>query len=89
MGVPVKYHHHEVGGPGQCEIETPLMGLLPAADASQAIKYVAKMVAADRADRDLHAQAALRRGGQRHALPPAPVQGGQSTSSMIPRATAC
>ncbi|MCP4540876.1 MAG: glutamine synthetase, partial [Chloroflexi bacterium] len=23
MGVPVKYHHHEVGGPGQCEIETP------------------------------------------------------------------
>ena len=26
MGVPVKYHHHEVGGPGQCEIETPLMG---------------------------------------------------------------
>jgi glutamine synthetase len=45
MGVPVKYHHHEVGGPGQCEIETPLMGLLPAADASQTIKYVAKMVA--------------------------------------------
>jgi len=45
MGVPVKYHHHEVGGPGQCEIETPLLGLLPAADASQTIKYVAKMVA--------------------------------------------
>lgn len=45
MGVPVKYHHHEVGGPGQCEIETPLMGLLAAADGSQLIKYVAKMVA--------------------------------------------
>ncbi len=45
VGVPVKYHHHEVGGPGQCEIETPLMGLLAAADASQMIKYVAKMVA--------------------------------------------
>ena len=45
MGVPVKYHHHEVGGPGQCEIETPLLGLLHAADASQTIKYVAKMVA--------------------------------------------
>jgi glutamine synthetase len=44
MGVPVKYHHHEVGGPGQCEIETPLMGLLPAADAVQTIKYVSKMV---------------------------------------------
>jgi glutamine synthetase len=45
MGVPVKYHHHEVGGPGQCEIETPLMGLLRAADAVQVIKYVSKMVA--------------------------------------------
>jgi glutamine synthetase len=45
MRVPVKYHHHEVGGPGQCEIETPLMGLLASADAVQIIKYVAKMVA--------------------------------------------
>ncbi len=45
MGIPVKYHHHEVGGPGQCEIETPLMKLLPACDASMMIKYVTKMVA--------------------------------------------
>lgn len=45
MGVPVKYHHHEVGGPGQCEIETPLLPLLTAADASMLIKYVTKMVA--------------------------------------------
>lgn len=45
VGVPVKYHHHEVGGPGQCEIETPLMGLLQAADASMMIKYVTRMVA--------------------------------------------
>jgi len=45
IGVPVKYHHHEVGGPGQNEIETPLMGLLPSADASMLIKYVTKMVA--------------------------------------------
>lgn len=43
--VPVKYHHHEVGGPGQCEIETPLMGLLAAADAVQIIKYISRMVA--------------------------------------------
>ena len=46
MGVPVKYHHHhEVGGPGQCEIETPLMGLLGAGDATMIVKYVTKMVA--------------------------------------------
>jgi len=44
-GVPVKYHHHEVGGPGQCEIETPLMGLLAAADAAMMIKYITRMVA--------------------------------------------
>lgn len=45
MGVPVKYHHHEVGGPGQCEIETPMMGLIAAGDASMIIKYVTKMTA--------------------------------------------
>lgn len=45
IGIPVKYHHHEVGGPGQCEIETPLMGMLQAADISMLIKYVTKMVA--------------------------------------------
>jgi glutamine synthetase len=45
MGVPVKYHHHEVGGPGQCEIETPLMGLVAAGDATMIIKYVTKMTA--------------------------------------------
>lgn len=45
IGIPVKYHHHEVGGPGQSEIETPLMGLLAAADASMIIKYVTKMAA--------------------------------------------
>lgn len=45
MGIEVRYHHHEVGGPGQCEIEIPLMGLVPAGDASQMIKYVTKMVA--------------------------------------------
>lgn len=45
MGMPVKYHHHEVGGPGQCEIETPMMGLVPAGDAAMLVKYVSKMVA--------------------------------------------
>jgi glutamine synthetase len=45
MGVPVKYHHHEVGGPGQAEIETPMMGLVQAGDATMLIKYVTKMAA--------------------------------------------
>ncbi len=45
MGIPVKYHHHEVGGPGQSEIETTMMGLVPAGDATMAIKYVTKMTA--------------------------------------------
>ncbi len=45
MGVPVKYHHHEVGGPGQSEIETPMMGMLQAADATMIIKYACKMTA--------------------------------------------
>lgn len=46
MGVDVKYHHHEVGGPGQCEIETPLLPALAAADAAMLVKYVARMTAA-------------------------------------------
>jgi glutamine synthetase len=45
MGVPVKYHHHEVGGPGQHEIETPLMGMQKAGDSSLMIKYITKMTA--------------------------------------------
>ncbi len=46
MGVEVKYHHHEVGGPGQCEIETPLLPPLVAADTAMLVKYVARMTAA-------------------------------------------
>ncbi len=45
MGLPVKYHHHEVGGPGQCEIETPMLPLLTAADAVLLAKYVVRMTA--------------------------------------------
>ena len=45
MGVDVKYHHHEVGGPGQCEIETPLVGLMDAGDMTMIVKYVSKMIA--------------------------------------------
>ncbi len=45
MGYPIKYHHHEVGGPGQCEIETPMIDILKAGDAHLVIKYVTKMLA--------------------------------------------
>lgn len=45
MGVPVKYHHHEVGGPGQVELEIPLAGLIAAGDMGMMVKYVAKMTA--------------------------------------------
>jgi len=46
MGAEVKYHHHEVGAAGQCEIEPPLMGCLQAADVVQLIKYATRMTAA-------------------------------------------
>jgi glutamine synthetase len=45
MGVPVKYHHHEVGSAGQLEIEIPMMDLVTAGDAIMRAKYVIKMVA--------------------------------------------
>ncbi len=45
MGVPVKYHHHEVGGPGQCEIETRMLPMLRTGDATLLAKYVARMTA--------------------------------------------
>jgi glutamine synthetase len=45
LQIPIKYHHHEVGAPGQCEIETPMLPLLKAADSILMIKYVSKMVA--------------------------------------------
>jgi glutamine synthetase len=47
-GVAVKYHHHEGGGPGQCEIEVLPVPLLLAADHGLLIKYLVRM-AADRA----------------------------------------
>jgi glutamine synthetase len=45
MGVEVKYHHHEVGGPGQCEIETRFAPALKAADITMLAKYVTRMTA--------------------------------------------
>ncbi len=42
MGVPVKYHHHEVGAAGQLEIEVELGTMLKMADATMMAKYVIK-----------------------------------------------
>lgn len=44
-GIPVKYHHHEVGRFGQCEVETRFMNLLNAADAVMITKHIIRNVA--------------------------------------------
>lgn len=46
IGVAVRYHHHEVGEYGQCEIEVGMTGLVRAADQAMLVKYVTKNVAA-------------------------------------------
>jgi glutamine synthetase len=45
-GIPVRYHHHEVGGPGQSEIEIEESPLSLVGDNAMRIKYIIKMVAA-------------------------------------------
>ena len=44
-GVKVKYHHHEVGGPGQLEIEVEPESLTEMADKTMVTKYIIKNVA--------------------------------------------
>ncbi|MBD3368171.1 MAG: type I glutamate--ammonia ligase [Candidatus Eisenbacteria bacterium] len=44
-GIPVKYHHHENGAPGQVEIELLSRPLVEAADDCMIGKYIAKMTA--------------------------------------------
>ena len=44
-GVKVKYHHHEVGGSGQMEIEVELGEMTAMADNTMIIKYVVKNAA--------------------------------------------
>ncbi|MEW6250941.1 MAG: type I glutamate--ammonia ligase [Planctomycetota bacterium] len=45
LGIPVRYHHHEVGASGQNEIEVVLRPLVRAADQAMIIKYVIKNLA--------------------------------------------
>jgi len=44
-GVPVKYHHHENGGPGQVEIEVNFSTLRDMGDRTQKLKYLIKNMA--------------------------------------------
>ena len=44
-GVDVKYHHHEVGGSGQVEVEVELGEMTDMADKTMIIKYVVKNAA--------------------------------------------
>lgn len=44
-GIKVKYHHHEVGGPAQLEIEVELGEMVDMADQTMIIKYVVKNAA--------------------------------------------
>jgi glutamine synthetase len=45
LGVIVEVHHHEVGGPGQAEIDLRFQPLLEMADSMQLYKYVVRNVA--------------------------------------------
>ena len=70
MGVDVEVHHHEVGGPGQAEIDLRFQPLLRMADAMQLYKYVvAQRRPPGGQGRDVHAEADLRgeRLGHAHA----------------------
>ena len=45
LNVPIKYHHHEVGGPGQVELEVEAGRMKDMADKTYLIKYVVKNLA--------------------------------------------
>ena len=45
QGIAVKYHHHEVGGPGQIEIEVEFGTMLEMADKTMMTKYIIKNAA--------------------------------------------
>lgn len=46
-GIAVKYHHHEVGGPGQLEIEVELGDMVDMADKTMIAKYLIKNAAVE------------------------------------------
>jgi glutamine synthetase len=48
MGIPVKYHHHEVGPAGQLEIELGFMPLVKAADSVALARWAIRVLARQR-----------------------------------------
>ena len=46
QGIKVKYHHHEVAGPGQIEIEVEFGSIMEMADKTMMTKYIIKNTAA-------------------------------------------
>jgi len=66
VGIGLKYHHHEVGGGGQHEIEVQFSSLLKMADQSMLVKYIVKNEAFR------HAQASFQRTGLRAPCTPVP-----------------
>jgi len=74
LGVPVKYHHHEVGT-CQVEIELDFCDALKAADYTMLIKYVARNVGKkDGLRGQFYAKTTVRRSWKWYARAPVPCQ---------------
>ena len=62
LGIPCEFHHHEVASAGQCEVDLRYQSLTRMADQVMTYKYVVRNVATPRREeRDVHAEADLRR----------------------------
>ena len=48
IGIPIKYHHGENGGPGQVEIEVEFASIKEMGDRSMKLKHILRQMAADR-----------------------------------------
>ena len=68
-GLNIECHHHEVATGGQCEIDQRFDTLVKSADNMMLYKYIDPQRGVSvRQDRHVHAEAAVRRQRQRHAL---------------------
>ena len=87
-GLQVERQHHEVGTAGQAEINYKFNTLLAAADDLHALQvHREERRLAQRQDRDLHAEADLRRQRLGHARPPVAVERRRARCSTTSRAT--